>query len=59
MRRCTDADTGARNVDHTLRASLMPALSISLLEYMAEGEVPPNLEIGLSPEGGWRFDFTE
>lgn len=59
VRRCTDADTGARNVDHTLRASLMPALSISLLEYMAEGEVPPNLEIGLSPEGGWRFDFTE
>ena len=58
VRRCTDADTGARNVDHTLRASLMPALAVSLLEYMAEGEVPPNLEIGLDPEGGWRFDFA-
>jgi type VI secretion system protein VasG len=59
VRRCTDADTGARNVDHTLRASLMPALAKSLLEYMADGEVPPKLEIGLSPEGGWRFDFTD
>jgi len=58
VRRCTDADTGARNVDHTLRASLMPALAQSILEYMAEGEIPPKLEIGLSPEGGWRFDFS-
>jgi type VI secretion system protein VasG len=59
VRRCTDADTGARNVDHTLRSSLMPALAKTLLEYMADGEVPPKLEIGLSPEGGWRFDFSE
>ncbi|MFV8750230.1 type VI secretion system ATPase TssH [Nannocystaceae bacterium ST9] len=57
VRRCTDADTGARNVDHTLRASLMPALARVLLEYMADGEVPPKLDIGLSPEGDWRFDF--
>lgn len=59
VRRCTDADTGARNVDHTLRSSLMPALAKSLLEYMADGEIPPKLEIGLSPEGGWRFDFSD
>ncbi|MFO7563834.1 MAG: type VI secretion system ATPase TssH [Enhygromyxa sp.] len=58
VRRCTDADTGARNVDHTLRSSLMPALAKTLLEYMADGEIPPKLEIGLSPEGGWRFDFS-
>ncbi len=59
VRRCTDADTGARNIDHTLRASLMPALARALLEYMVEGEVPPQLEIGLSPEGAWRFDFSD
>jgi type VI secretion system protein VasG len=59
VRRCTDADTGARNVDHTLRGSLMPALAKTLLEYMADGEIPPKLEIGLSPEGGWRFDFSD
>ncbi len=59
VRRCTDADTGARNVDHTLRSSLMPALAKTVLEYMADGEIPPKLEIGLSPEGGWRFDFSD
>ena len=59
VRRCTDADTGARNVDHTLRASLMPALARVLLEYRADGELPPQLEIGLSPEGDWRFDFSD
>jgi type VI secretion system protein VasG len=58
VRRCTDADTGARNVDHTLRSSLMPALARVLLEYMADGEIPPKLDVGLSPEGDWRFDFS-
>ncbi|HYO65513.1 MAG TPA: type VI secretion system ATPase TssH, partial [Archangium sp.] len=33
-RRCTDMDSGARNVDHVLRASLMPQLSRELLEQM-------------------------
>ena len=59
VRRCTDADTGARNVDHTLRSSLMPALAKTLLEYMVDGDLPPKLEIGLSPEAGWRFDFSD
>jgi type VI secretion system protein VasG len=26
---------------------------------MVDGEIPPKLEIGLSPEGGWRFDFSD
>ncbi len=38
--RCTEVDTGARNIDHILRASLMPMLSAQILEKMAD-EVPP------------------
>jgi type VI secretion system protein VasG len=34
-RRCTEAETGARNVDHILRGSLMPAVARALLERMA------------------------
>ena len=34
-RRCTEAETGARNVDHILRGSLMPRIARPLLERMA------------------------
>ena len=57
--RCTAAETGARNVEHILRGSLVPALSRTLLERMAEGPLPRNLEVSLSPTGDWRIEFIE
>jgi type VI secretion system protein VasG len=57
--KCTDPEAGARNVDHVLRGSLMPALSRVLLEKMVGGEKPTRIAIGLEPAGGWRFDFGE
>ena len=56
-RRCTEADTGARNVDHILRGSLMPAIARELLERMAREEKTKKVDIGLSPTGNWRIDF--
>jgi type VI secretion system protein VasG len=58
-RRCTEAETGARNVEHILRGSLIPAVSRVLLERLAEGPLPKVLEIGLSPDGNWRIEFAE
>jgi type VI secretion system protein VasG len=58
-RRCTAAETGARNVEHTLRSSLVPEVSRALLEFMVSGEVPRKLDIGLAPDGSWRIDFTQ
>ncbi len=58
-RRCTDPGSGARNVDHILRASLMPELARALLERLAEDALPGRLDVDLSPAGGWRFDFSE
>lgn len=56
-RRCTEADTGARNIDHILRGSLMPLIARELLERMARDEPFKKVEIGLSPTGNWRIDF--
>jgi len=36
--RCTDADSGARNVDHVLTNTLLPEMSMELLSRMARGE---------------------
>jgi len=57
-RRCTEAETGARNIDHIMRSSLMPRVAREILEYMATGEeMPPQMEVSLSPDGDWRIDF--
>jgi type VI secretion system protein VasG len=58
-RRCTEAETGARNVEHIIRGSLIPVTSRAVLERMAEGPLPKHLEIGLAPDGGWRIEFIE
>lgn len=36
--RCTEVDSGARNVDHILAHGVLPALSARVLEHMARGE---------------------
>jgi len=38
--RCTEVDTGARNIDHVLRGALIPQLSSAILEEMLSGEPP-------------------
>jgi type VI secretion system protein VasG len=55
--RCTESETGARNVDQILRSSLLPELSRELLTRMAEGTVPAKLEVGLADQGRWTFAF--
>src|SRR5690606_13569358 len=56
--RCTEAETGARNVEHILRSSLMPVLSRKLLEAFAAGQQPSKVQIGLGTEGeAWDIVF--
>jgi type VI secretion system protein VasG len=56
VKRSLRAETGARTVDHVLRSSLMPSLSRFLLERMSGSEMPPTLQIGLTPEGEFRIE---
>jgi type VI secretion system protein VasG len=57
VRRCTENEAGARNVDHALRSSLMPAIAREILQRMTDGPLPRGLTVGLSPEGAWRVEF--
>ena len=56
--RCTQVDTGARNIDHILRASLLPQLSVEVLTRMTEGAMPKRLEIGVDKENNFTFAFS-
>ena len=54
--RCTEAETGARNVDHILRSTLTPMIARALLEVMADGQEPAGIEVSIAPSGEWRVD---
>ena len=56
--RCTEVETGARNIDHILRGSLMPAVARRLLERMAEGGQETRLSLGVDAAGELKLDFT-
>jgi type VI secretion system protein VasG len=53
--RCTEVESGARNVDNILTNTLLPELSRLLLERLAAGERPGTIHVGVSPDGS--FDY--
>jgi type VI secretion system protein VasG len=51
-RRCTEVETGARNVDFILQGSLLPKITAELLGRLASGASAPRMLVGLDAEGG-------
>jgi type VI secretion system protein VasG len=57
-KRCTEVESGARNVDNILTNTLLPEVSRQLLEQLAEGSKIATIHVGLSAEGSFVYDFT-
>jgi len=55
--RCTEVDSGARNVDHILTNTLLPEMSKELLSRMATGEQIKEVKVSLGGEG-FVFDVS-
>jgi type VI secretion system protein VasG len=55
--RCTEADTGARNVDHVVQATLLPRISTEILERMAGDAAPVGLHIRMGPQGEFELSW--
>ncbi|MDL1982805.1 MAG: type VI secretion system ATPase TssH [Deltaproteobacteria bacterium] len=53
--RCTEVDSGARNVDHILTNTLLPEMSKELLSRMATGEQIKEVKVSLG-EAGFVFE---
>lgn len=53
--RCTEVDSGARNVDHILNGSVLPEISASVLTRMAEAK--PIRKIRLSANAAGQFQY--
>jgi type VI secretion system protein VasG len=49
--RCREVETGARNVDHILRGTVMPMVSQEILTRIAAGTELTNMRLEMSPDG--------
>jgi len=49
--RCREVETGARNVDHILRGTIMPMVSQEILTRIAAGTELGNMRLEMSPDG--------
>jgi type VI secretion system protein VasG len=53
--RCTEVESGARNVDNILTNTLLPDISRQLLGRMSEGEKLSALHVGVGPDGAFVY----
>ena len=56
--RCTEVESGARNIDHILTRTLLPELSAEVLARMANEEPISAVKISLSAEGAFQYAFS-
>jgi type VI secretion system protein VasG len=56
--RCTEAETGARNVEHVIRGSLMPELSRGRRPKLGAGEKPARVAVALDAAGAFAVDVA-
>lgn len=56
--RCTEVDSGARNVDRILTGSLLPEMSAEFLSRMAEGAEIAKAVIDVSEDGAFQFQLS-
>jgi type VI secretion system protein VasG len=57
--RCTEVDTGARNVDHVVQSSLLPRISTEILTRMAGGTLPKSLHLSIAADGAFDLAWQE
>jgi len=55
--RCTEVETGARNIDYIMTGSIMPRMSQEILARMGQGEMPSKIHLNLDPEGSFEITF--
>ncbi len=56
--RCTEVDTGARNVDHILTKTLLPEMSAEFLACLADGGQITSVHLTLDGQGNFRYEIA-
>jgi type VI secretion system protein VasG len=56
--RCTEVESGARNVDHILTRTLLPEISREFLARMAEGQRISKVHISVGNDGTFQYEIS-
>lgn len=56
--RCTEVETGARNIDYIVRGTIMPQLSQEILAHMTTGGMPSAVNLDIGADGCFSMMFS-
>jgi type VI secretion system protein VasG len=59
LARCTEVDSGARNIDHILSGTVLPQLASHLLSYMVDGKTPSHIHMTVSLDDQIHYELTD
>ena len=57
--RCTEVESGARNVDNILTNTMLPEISRMLLESLAEGVRPSQVRVWVDDSGDFAYEVSD
>jgi len=55
--RCTEVETGARNIDHIMNGTILPQMSREILSRLSEEAMPSEVHLGMAEDGSFKIDF--
>ncbi len=55
--RCTEVETGARNIDYILNCNVLPRLSREILSHMSDDEMPSAVILDVDEQGEFAINF--
>ena len=58
LARCTEVDSGARNVDHILNGSMLPRIAESVLARMAEGKTIKSVKVAVNKDNEFSYRIS-
>jgi len=56
--RCTEVETGARNIDYIMTGTIMPRMSHEILARMGAAEMPSQVHLGIAEDGSFDISFN-
>ncbi|WP_320173338.1 type VI secretion system ATPase TssH [Maridesulfovibrio sp.] len=56
--RCTEVETGARNIEYILNGNVLPKMSKEILMHMTEGGMPAAVHLGVDEDGSFNMEFS-
>jgi type VI secretion system protein VasG len=57
--RCTEVETGARNIDHIINRTLLPEISTEILQRLGDEQQASSLTVDIAADGSFAYSFAE